>query len=606
MQVRKVWRRVLLIGALSALALVATAGTAFADTTYSIQGHVGHTSGDWDGAAISAVPYSVDASGSWHTLSGSAVATDGTYSIDGLAPGTYRIGFTDANLVFGDVYYSNAATVGAGTDVAVVSSNVSSIDQTVTALPTLQITGAAHMVGAPVVSGDVQAEIYSQDASGTWAVEYTTPVNDDGTYDVHLSSAGTYRVGFSDTSGLFHDALYGGASTVESATDVPVVAGVPATDISATMTASVSRRFSGGDPVATAVQVSRAQFADGVGGAVVICTADNWPDSLAAAPFAAALDCPILLVHKNSVRSDVIAEINRLDADEAIVIGGPASVSVNDEMALRASGMSVVRRLAGNDRYGTSVAIAQEMLNRGLVLYDETGNLMNVAVASGENYTDAMCGAPAAAAQQMPLLLIQKKSVPKVVHNFLAANETGATQVVAFGGTGSLATNTLKSTAIAPAGGVPLDNVMRVGDSDPYRTSVAIADYEMNQLGWSNRLVMLASNKDFMDGMSVGPMLAANHEALLLTAPALKSVKVAHSPKPYGYTHLSPATEVFISKQQTPVIDPAGVGYSTANGSDYSSVLRDGSIARVDALGDKGKLSTTVWNFALSAARISH
>ena len=606
MQVRKVWRRVLLIGALTALALVATAGAAFADTTYSIQGHVGHISGDWDGAAISAVPYSVDASGSWHTLSGSAVATDGTYSIDGLAPGTYRIGFTDSNLVYGEVYYSNAATVGVGTNVTVVSSNVSSIDQTVTALPTLQITGTAHMVGAPAVSGDVQAEIYSQDASGTWGVVYTTPVNDNGTYDVHVSTAGTYHVGFSDTSNLFGDAFYSGASTVESATNVPVAAGVPATGISATLTASVSRRFSGGDSIGTSVQVSRAQFADGVGGPVVICTADNWPDSLAAAPFAAALNCPILLVHKNSVRSDVITEIHRLDADEAIVIGGSASVSVNDEMALRSAGISVVRRLAGNDRYGTSVAIAQEMLNRGLVTYDENGNLMNVAVASGENYTDAMCGAPAAAAQQMPLLLIQKKSVPTIVRNFLAASETSATQVIAFGGTGSLATNTLKSTAIAPASGVRLDNVTRIGDSDAARTSVAIADYEMNTLGWSSRIVMLANNNDYADGMSVGPLLAANHEALLLTAPALKSVKVAHSPKPYGYTHLSPATEVFISKQQTPVIDPAGVGYSTADGSDYSNVLRDGSVARIDALGDKGKLSTTVWNFALNVAQIPH
>ena len=128
----------------------------------------------------------------------------------------------------------------------------------------------------------------------------------------------------------------------------------------------------------------------------------------------------------------------------------------------------------------------------------------------------------------------------------------------------------------------------------------------MNTLGWSSRIVMLANNNDYADGMSVGPLLAANHEALLLTAPALKSVKVAHSPKPYGYTHLSPATEVFISKQQTPVIAPAGVGYSTADGSDYSNVLRDGSVARIDALGDKGKLSTTVWNFALNVAQIPH
>jgi hypothetical protein len=164
----------------------------------------------------------------------------------------------------------------------------------------------------------------------------------------------------------------------------------------------------------------------------------------------------------------------------------------------------------------------------------------------------------------------------------------------------------LSQTAMTPASGNRLDNVTRVGDSDPFRTSVAIADYEMNTLGWSNRMVMLASNKDSADGLAVGPMLAANHEALLLTAPALKNTRVVHGPKPYGYTHLSPATEVFISKQQHPVIDPAGVGYSVADGTDYSSVLRDGNIARIDALGDTGKLSTTVWNFALNVASVPH
>ena len=608
MEHRTVWRRVLQIGTLTALALALTAGVAYADDTatptFSIQGHIGQTSGDWAGAAIAAVPYQL-ISGKWQPVGGSDVATDGTYSIDGLAAGTYRVGFTDSNRVYADDYYDSiTTTVGAAADISVVATNVTGIDQTLTALPALQITGHVNYVGAPPVSGDVQAEIYSLDASGTWAVVYTTPVADDGTYDVHLATADTYRVGFSDTSNLFGDVYYDGASTLASATGIPVVADSPVTGVNATMTAKASARVGSTDAVANAIAISQSQFDDGVGGPVIICTADNWPDSLASTPYAHALNCPILLVHKKTVDASVIAELNRLQAEEVVIVGGASSVSVDDEMAIRAAGFGIVRRLAGADRYGTSVAIAQEMLNRGLVLYDENGNLMNVAVATGASFTDAICGAPAAAAQSMPLLLIQKSKVPAAVSSFLAANETSATQVLAFGGTGSLSDSTLNLVSIAPSGGVPADNVTRVGDSDAFRTSVAIAGFEQNNLGWSDRQAMLSSNKNYADAIAVGPVLATNQESLLLTAPALKSKKVAHSPKPYGYTQLSPSVEAFVSKQTTPSIDPAAVGYTSLD--DTSTELRDFNIGRIDALGNATSLPADVWNYALTVAGIPH
>ena len=624
----KAWRRVLQIGVVMALALAFSAGVALADTTYSISGHVGHTAGDWDHAAISAVPYqykyivlSVDAFGAptygwvWQSvdISASTVATDGSYEIDSLAPGTYRVGFNDANLVYQTAFYQDKTAVASANDINVATSttpgSVSSIDQTLTANPDREISGHVGFVGGTQVSGDVNAEIFSLNASGTWDVVYNTPVQDDGTYLQHVDSAGTYRVGFTDAGGLYPDVFYNGAavaSTVESATDVPVVDGTPAAAVNGTMTASPSVRIgaTATDTVSTAIEISQAHFDDGIGGPVIICTADNWPDSLASTPLAHALNCPILLVHKNRVDPAVIDELNRLDAENVIIVGGTASVSLNDEFALRAAGFPIVRRLAGADRYGTSVAIAQEMLNQGLALFDENGALMKVAAATGASFNDALVGAPAAADQQMPLLLVQKTKVPTVVATFLAANETSATQVVVFGGPNSVASGAIHG--LVPAGGTADSNVNQVGDSDAFRTSVAIADYELGSLGWPDRVVMLASNKDYADAVAMGPQLAFAQEPLLLTAPALTTPKkVQGSPAPYGYTQLTPATEAYISKQTAPSIDPAAVGYTSLD--DTSTELRNFNIGRIDALGKAsttGNLADATWAYAKTVAGI--
>jgi putative cell wall-binding protein len=609
MDLRKVWRRVLAIGALTALAVAVSAGVAYADTTptatFSIQGHIGYTGGDWAGSAVSAVPYSQNASGTWIPYGGSQVATDGTYSIDGLAPGTYRVCYTDSNRVYADRYYDSVdTTIGDATDIAVSTANVTGIDQTVTALPALQFAGTVHLIGAALNSGDIQAEIYSQDASGTWNVVYTAPVADDGTYDIHVTDPGDYRIGFDDTSNLFDDVFYGG-STIDSATTLSLVAGTPQTGLDVTMTATASTRWGGSDPVSNALALSQANYEDGHGGTVIICTADNWTDALAAAPLAHALDCPILLVHKKTVDQAVLDEIDRLQADEAIIIGGTSSVSLDDEFALRSAGCDVVRRLDGADRYGTSVAIAQEMLNRGLVLYDESGNLMNVAVASGASAYNALLGAPVAADQSMPLLIIQKASVPTTVKNFLAATETSATQVTAFGTDSDLPDTTLSGTAIAPPATTdmpsptPLDNVYRIGDTDVFHTSVLVTDYEMNELGWSTRKVMLASNKQAVDLVAAAPYFAAQHEGVLLTAPTLKKKKVAGIPKPYYYTYLTPCIEAYVSKTTSPSLDAVAV-----TGIDPNTAL-----GRIDALGANSAttgITDDVWKYALTLAQIPH
>lgn len=568
-------------GAIKALKLSAedTSGT----PTNSIKGQISHNGGDWADSAISAVPY-VNVSGTWQPVGGALVGADGSYSIDGLAAGTYRVGFFDSNNVYADDYYdSKTTTIGAGDDITLGGADVTGVNQTLTALPELRIAGRVHFVGATAGDGSVGVEIYSQDASGTWNVQYTVPIAADGSYKLHLANEGTYRLGFFDSDDAFAPAFYADASTVDSATDISVKAAVPVSGIDQTMTVQPSVRYGGGDAIDTAVQLSQSAFADGFGGTVVVCTGDNWPDSLAAGSYAYAAGGPILLVHQKSVPGSVIAELARLAPTEVVIVGGTSAVSVDDEMAIRGTGVPIVRRLQGNDRYGTSVAVAQEMLNRGLVLYDENGNLMNVAFATGASAADAMGGSPVAADQQMPILLVQKNKVPPVVASFLAANESSATGVLLFGGTAVVSDAVADQLAVAPASGAAADNVTRLGGTDRYATSVAIAEYATG-LDFSPRMAALCSGTDYTAGLAACPVLAARKQVLLLTANKLVKQKVSGSAT---YTYLSPATEHYIS--------------AAAN-----AALVPNTLARIDAIGSTAALPDDVWNYARTLAGIAH
>ncbi|MEO6294991.1 MAG: cell wall-binding repeat-containing protein [Candidatus Limnocylindria bacterium] len=84
-------------------------------------------------------------------------------------------------------------------------------------------------------------------------------------------------------------------------------------------------RLAGADRFATAVAVSTATFATGA--TVFVATGVNFPDALGGGPVAGGLPGPLLLVPTNSVPSSVAAELQRLDPDRVVILGGTGAVS---------------------------------------------------------------------------------------------------------------------------------------------------------------------------------------------------------------------------------------------------------------------------------------
>jgi putative cell wall-binding protein len=90
-------------------------------------------------------------------------------------------------------------------------------------------------------------------------------------------------------------------------------------------TAGSVSRLAGADRFATAVAVSTATFATGQ--TVFVATGINFPDALGGGPVAGGLPGPLLLVPTNSVPSSVAGELQRLDPDRVVILGGTGAVS---------------------------------------------------------------------------------------------------------------------------------------------------------------------------------------------------------------------------------------------------------------------------------------
>ncbi|WP_181009934.1 cell wall-binding repeat-containing protein [Ornithinimicrobium sufpigmenti] len=168
-------------------------------------------------------------------------------------------------------------------------------------------------------------------------------------------------------------------------------------------------RVSGTDRYQTAAmlaeaygQVDHVYVATGVG--------NNFPDALSGSALAGAEGTPVLLVRDDSVPGAVTEALSALGDPEVIVLGGPNAVSDTVFEELGAS-----QRLAGKDRYGTSVAIAEQFG------YSAENPVPVVHLATGADYPDALAASALAGWQQVPVMLSRPADVPGRVLSSMAS-----------------------------------------------------------------------------------------------------------------------------------------------------------------------------------------
>lgn len=141
----------------------------------------------------------------------------------------------------------------------------------------------------------------------------------------------------------------------------------------------------------------------------------GWPDALSAAPYAAVgPTAPILLTDPRTLPAETAEAIAGADLVE--IVGGDRAVSEAVEAEAGDLAASVTR-IAGADRYATSVALVESAVAAGAAP-------VAALVATGADWADGLAGAAAAAGQGFPLLLVDGADVngSPGSHAWLAAN----------------------------------------------------------------------------------------------------------------------------------------------------------------------------------------
>jgi N-acetylmuramoyl-L-alanine amidase len=251
-----------------------------------------------------------------------------------------------------------------------------------------------------------------------------------------------------------------------------------------------TERIFGQDRIETALCIAQKGWTSAP--TVILCESSDYPDSIAAAPFAASLDAPILLTGGKKLDQRVVNELQRLNPQKVILLGGEACLTATIETELDNLALSW-ERIGGENRYATSVLLAEKLSSDSLI------------IANGDNFPDALSAASYAAIQQMPIVLTSKTLPPSVVE-YTQRIQPG--NIIVIGGEGVVPTEALTKYALNPA--------TRLGGQDRYETNAKIVAYMQDTVESDD--LFLASGMTFPDAVA-GTVLAAKRKVpLLLTA----------------------------------------------------------------------------------------
>ncbi len=199
-------------------------------------------------------------------------------------------------------------------------------------------------------------------------------------------------------------------------------------------------RISGSDRYATASSVAARMLELGAAPEqIFIASGANYPDALSISPAAGVLTAPILYARPDGTLSDdTAAVIRQAGMQKAVIVGGTSAVPEQITDHLLSAGITNTQRLSGTDRYQTSLAINRHYSNL------LSGNA--VALASGENFPDALSGSAFAAKKAIPIMLVSNRKNIAGAYDFLTGRNPSAVYIFGLeGAISSYAANTFLS-----------------------------------------------------------------------------------------------------------------------------------------------------------------
>ncbi|MCM3683426.1 cell wall-binding repeat-containing protein [Mesobacillus subterraneus] len=260
----------------------------------------------------------------------------------------------------------------------------------------------------------------------------------------------------------------------------------------------LGKRIYGGTRYETAVAISNEGWANGAD-TVVIANGNKFPDALAGTPLSYQLNAPLLLTNGNSLDESTVKEIKRLNAKNAVLLGGTGVISPVISNDLTNLGISVTR-YGGADRFETAIDIANKMPNKGVAV-----------LAYGYDFPDALAIAPYAAKNGYPIFLTRTGNIPSNTAVALA----NYSHVIVVGGEGVINPIILKE----------LESYKQYGGINRFDTNAKI----VNELKMGTGDAFVATGGNFADALTGAVLAAKKNAPLLLTYPGSVPVPIQNT-----------------------------------------------------------------------------
>ncbi|NLI92998.1 MAG: cell wall-binding repeat-containing protein [Peptococcaceae bacterium] len=270
-----------------------------------------------------------------------------------------------------------------------------------------------------------------------------------------------------------------------------------------------NKHLFGNDRYETSISIAQEQNNNQKVDNIVIASANNFADALAASTLAAKLHASIVLVGKeyNDTKTSYRFIENQLNKGGTVtIIGGPNVISKSVENKLLRDGY-IVTRYGGDDRFATDNLIVKN-------LNVPVGT--PIIITNGYNFPDALGVASLAASKGWPILLSAHNQLPQSVQDFIASDKP--TDVYIVGGKGVLQNN-IEGQILSKA---PEAKITRLGGEDRFETLSLI----LNKFYPNPSKLYIANGLDFADALSGSTLAAAGNSPIILVNPKSNALPV--------------------------------------------------------------------------------
>lgn len=175
---------------------------------------------------------------------------------------------------------------------------------------------------------------------------------------------------------------------------------------------------------------------------LIFAAGTNYADALYATSLAAHQNAPILLVSNDGINQSTANYIKSLgNINNVTIVGGEISVNQSVKNQIENLTKKRVTRLAGQDRYESSVEVAKRV----------NANPAEVITTSGEVFADALVSSTVAQKIKAPILLVKKDVLPLKVREYMK-NTNSIYKLTTIGGYNTVTKNNYSTQVILISG----------------------------------------------------------------------------------------------------------------------------------------------------------